>query len=58
MDDEIRHIVEEVAFWSGRVTALCGETREYGEYEMHCLFPGGPICPDCRRVRSQKTGKT
>jgi len=47
------HIVADRSIWTGRVTALCGFTRESGEYDMHYFFPAGPLCPDCKRLHKE-----
>lgn len=47
------HFIAERSIWTGRVTALCGFTAEYGDYELFYLFPVGPLCPECRRIRAE-----
>lgn len=57
MSDEpgLVHVVDERFFWSGRVIALCGDVKEYGEYDTIHFFSFGPKCADCKRLSERDT---
>lgn len=52
------HITAKKSWWNGRITALCGATEEYGNYQTDTwrLFklPGRP-CPSCERIKKEGT---
>ncbi len=55
-DEGYTHVVAERSHWSGRVTALCGDTAEPGEYNPYWFRPlFANWCPTCRRL--EKRGK-
>lgn len=47
------HIKKSKSLWSGRVTALCGWTREAGQYRKEGWFESVATCPDCERIKKQ-----
>jgi hypothetical protein len=53
---QVKHIKATKSWWSGRITALCGWTREPGDYERVGWFSSLPVCPDCKRI--EKKGRS
>lgn len=50
MPEDLIHRTSRRSWWSGRATALCGETAEWGQYETLWLLAWGPRCAECDRI--------
>ncbi|GAB3479600.1 hypothetical protein [Amycolatopsis cihanbeyliensis] len=52
---QVIHVTAKRSWWNGKVTALCGQTAEAGDYETDTWrlfgFRSGKPCPACQRIK-------